>query len=83
MEGYDMTKINETDESSTFETLLYIQTCIQKLNALNYLRSNKTSLHDKIKYIENCRVELDLVYTREIKPNITAGGLLKDWDFEI
>jgi hypothetical protein len=83
LEGYDMTKLNETETTSSYETLSYIKKCMEKLSALNYLQNTKISIHDKIKYIENCSLPLDLVHTREIQTNVTAGGLFKDWDFDM
>ena len=80
MKGCDMRKVNDTDLSSSFETLLNIKNNIRKLNVLNYLENSKISLHEKIKYIENSGVELNTGYSKEIhQHNITAGGLFKDW----
>lgn len=61
------------------DTLFRIVTNHKKQLVLNYLQNNTTSLYDKLEKIHYHNIlnhgESDM------KPNITKGGLMKDWDF--
>ena len=50
-----------------------------KYETLNYLKNEKISLINKINYLELCDLEL---LQKKMAPNITLGGLFKDWDFD-
>jgi len=49
-----------------------------KYETLKYLENDKVSLINKINYLEN--IDLDFLQ-RKIKPNITSGGLFKEWEY--
>jgi len=50
-----------------------------KYEILKYLKNEKISLINKMSYLEFCDFEL---LQKKMVPNITLGGLFKDWDFD-
>ena len=50
-----------------------------KYEILKYLKNEKISLINKMSYLEFCDSEL---LQKKMVPNITFGGLFKDWDFD-
>ena len=50
-----------------------------KYEILKYLKNEKISLINKMSYLEFCDSEL---LQKKMVPNITLGGLFKDWDFD-
>jgi len=57
------------------DTLFKINTYFKKQLILNYLMNSNNSIYDKLETIERNKDEYDFL------PNITKGGLMKDWDF--
>ena len=65
-------------ENDNTETLFKINMHLQKMLILNYLRNNNVSIHEKVLQIQHHNI---LQNEYEQLPNITNGGLMKDWDF--
>jgi len=61
------------------DTLFKINTYYKKQIILNYLKNDKNSIHDKLESIQYNNI-LDHVEYKQT-PNISKGGLFKDWDF--
>jgi hypothetical protein len=75
--GYDE-KFNSTLVEDN-EILNKIRNYNAKYETLKYLKNDKHSLINKINYLELCDLEF---LQKKIVPNITFGGLFKDWDFD-
>jgi len=50
-----------------------------KYETLKYLTNDKNSLINKMNYLELCDSE---ILQKKMAPNITLGGLFKDWNFD-
>jgi|LauGreSBDMM110SN_4_FD.fasta_scaffold21838_2 thioesterase domain-containing protein len=75
--GYDRHK---PEDNSTHEEIARIIEKHEKMKTLRYLENENNSLNERIIIAEH--------YTRDhnespLVLNLTKGGLLKDWDFEI
>lgn len=76
--GYDMRFpfVEEMDK----DIIRKVETSFAKMRLLAYLENNKISINDKLFSITNfTKFEKGTDYVN----NITAGGLFKDWNFDI
>ena len=75
--GYDCRFGNETETET--ELLYNITRNFRKMALLRYLESPDISLNDKIETVRLNQEE----ESAKISINLKAGGLFKDWDFEL
>ena len=76
----DLNNIEESgDNSNDFNITQFhkINTCFEKQKILKKLESN-ISIHDKINIIKD-----NYIFNNTLGTNITAGGLLNDFNFDI
>jgi hypothetical protein len=76
--GYDCRYALNYTEPQEFEKLCNIKRNFDKMKLLKLLESPTISLHEKVR-----RVEISEFYVKFISPNVTQGGLYKDWNFDI
>ena len=76
--GYDFRYALNYTEPEEFEKLCNIKCNLNKMKLLKLLENPTISLHEKER-----RVEISEFYDKFVSPNVTRGGLYKDWDFDI
>jgi len=74
--GYNEAYFNHPDDSREKLEKIYIN--YEKYKLLKTLESNNLSVYDKIELIK----KNDLL-KKQSSPNLLAGGLLEDWNFDI
>ena len=76
--GYDCRYALNYTEPEDFEKLSNIKCNLEKMKLLKLLENPTISLYEKTR-----RVELYEFYDKFSSPNVTRGGLYKDWNFDI